>query len=124
MRTAILSSVVVLSLAAAVAEDKETATVQGKVSFKGQPLAGGEITFHPKQGKAVKVAIADDGTYSVKDLPVGATVITVESFRELRKDKEKRKFNVLPAKYADPKKSGLTYVVKAGKQEYDVDLRD
>jgi len=52
-------------------------TVKGKVTFKGKTLPGGEITFHPEKGAAVSGEIGEDGTFEVKDVPVGEAKVSI-----------------------------------------------
>jgi Carboxypeptidase regulatory-like domain len=101
-----------------------TGTVEGKVTYKGKPLAGAYVTFHPEKGKKVfSGKLDEDGTYTAKDVPVGKARVTVEVKAEKGKAKGKAPRVVIPAKYADPKTSGLTADVKKGKQIFDIDLR-
>ena len=53
-------------------------TVSGKIYYKGEPVTGGTVHFHP-QGKTGNFAsvIGTDGSYSIAKLPPGTTKITV-----------------------------------------------
>ena len=65
------------------------AKVSGKVTYNGSPVTGGSVTFHyanmkDEQGhdltnQSVSCTIGPDGTYSNTDMPVGDTVVTVET---------------------------------------------
>ena len=93
------------------AEEKkaEEGTVQGKISLKGAPLAGGDIIF-VAGGKETKGAIKANGTFEVKSLKPGSYKVAIKSLD-------------VPVKYLDADKSGLTLEVKQGKQTHDIDLQ-
>jgi hypothetical protein len=56
------------------------AKVSGKVTYKGEPVPAGSITFHPKEGGGTyPYTLNPDGTYSGSDLPTGEMVVTVET---------------------------------------------
>jgi hypothetical protein len=58
-------------------------TVHGKVTYKGAPLPGGQITFMPeKEGVHGMTAEIDpkDGTYKAVDVPTGPVKVVVKSF--------------------------------------------
>src|SRR5690242_12486783 len=60
---------------------KRTATVTGKVTYKGEPLKGGIVAFIPPRGGGTAVAadIAEDGTYTATDVLVGEVEVTVDT---------------------------------------------
>lgn len=88
----------------------KTGTVQGRVHFKGRPLAEGVVSFHPEKGKPLSGKIEVDGSYLVKDLPPGKLRITVAGER-------------LPKEYRDPKTSGIEIEVDPGKNEFTIELK-
>jgi hypothetical protein len=106
------SAVLVLTLTSTVAAaDKETANLEGKITFKGEPVVKGKVTFHPNKGKPVVAQIQKDGTYSAKNVPLGEMRVTVES-------------KGLPKKYSDSKTSSLMIQVAQGKNNFDLDLTE
>jgi hypothetical protein len=106
------SAVLLLTLTSTVAAaDKETATLEGKITFKGEPVAKGKVTIHPNKGKPVVAQIQKDGTYSAKDVPLGEMRVTVEA-------------KGLPKKYSDLKTSSLMIQVAQGKNNFDIDLTE
>jgi hypothetical protein len=111
MHILLAASAVILSLLASTvgAADKDTGTVEGKVTFKGKPLDKGKIAFHPEKGKPVTADIQKDGTYTAKNVPVGELRISIEA-------------KGLPKDYADPKKSALRLEIKKGMNNCDFDL--
>jgi hypothetical protein len=120
--------------------------VSGEVTFKGQPIPWGRITFLSEEGnKTSHVAKIVNGRYTVKDCPAGRVRIGVESFEAKKVDLSKipemmrkhaeeaggdivppdevvGKHVAIPPRYADPSKSGLEYTVRRGSQEHDIPL--
>lgn len=93
---------------------KSGATVSGKVTLKGQPLAEGEVMFVSLDQKSPKVVTAKvkDGDYAAKGLPPGKYAVAVSG--------EKAK---VPAKFATIDTSALRVEVKAGANRLDFDLK-
>jgi hypothetical protein len=133
--------VLLLSLAVAAAKPASS-VVKGSVTYKGQPITGGTIAFHPARGKPVKASLEADGTYYAKNVPVGEVKVTIET-ESLRakgnpkakakppdKDKPKDKdskppvYVAIPKKYADVETTPLRLKVKGGKQTADFKLED
>jgi len=94
-----------------VKQDGETATVTGKVQYKGQPLTAGTVLFVSKDNKG-SGKIEADGTYSVKDLPAGEYRVAITA-----------KDAALPAAYSDPEKSVLTFTAKKGSNNFNIELK-
>jgi hemoglobin len=117
-------------------EDKpaEKGDVSGKVTFKGQPLPGGTVSFVAADGKIYSSPIAADGTYNVTDVKVGEYKVAIETESAKPKDKpnppEEKKpddkgaaaFVAIPKKYAKPETTDLVATVMKGKQTKDFDL--
>jgi hypothetical protein len=104
------------------------ATVFGKVTFKKKPLSSGAISFLGEFGHS-QVTIGKDGSYQIKDAPLGPVKISVRNKREfLQKGAgEKIKWvvkSLIPTKYNDPQSSGLSYTIGSGRQEINIDLKD
>jgi len=121
------------------------ASVSGKVTYKGEPLPAGTLTFHG-QGNYL-ASIGADGTYSTTDLPIGKMVVTVETesanknkmprgayaakmakmispMPESAKSLPQGKYVRIPVKYADPKTSPLQATLKNGENNINFDLTD
>ncbi len=123
--------------------------VSGKVLYQGKPVRGGSVSFILEGGGTMFSPIEEDGSYTIPNVPPGTVKITVEteSFRptvmqrdasggapefmkkyiqekepQLLEQRAKR-YVKIPPQYSDPDKSNLTYVVKSGKQEHDIDLK-
>jgi hypothetical protein len=140
-------------LMAAAAGCGSSGTVSGKVTYKGQPLGGGNVVFYA-EGKASQTSpISPDGSYSISKIPAGPVKISVEteSVRPHKpppggmskmvppkdaippgvdpggvygpKEATAKKYVKIPPQYADAQQSGLTYTVKSGSQTHDIDLQ-
>jgi outer membrane biosynthesis protein TonB len=86
----------------------------GKVMLGGKPIKAGEVTF-VTTGKAnprvFTATLHADGTYSFDEaLPAGKYVVTVNG-------------KGIPDKFHTTTTSGLTFEVKAGTNNYDIDLK-
>jgi hypothetical protein len=115
---------------------KETGDISGKVTYGGDPMGGGTVSFIAEDGRDIKAAqITPEGTYKVAKVPVGQAAITVVApstgtEEQLGKDKSDAKAKVKPAtlgidipkKYSKPSSSGLKYDVKSGSQTHDIKL--
>lgn len=53
-------------------------SVSGKITYKGEVVSSGSLTFHTEKGGIFTYPLKD-GTYSGSDLPTGEYVVTVES---------------------------------------------
>jgi len=99
-----------------------TGRVSGTVTFKGLPLAAGEIRYVPQgdpKAKAHRGPIKD-GAYDLKDLQPGSYRVAIEASPP---KKDGVKVPSIPARYADPEKSGLVFEVKEGNQTLDIQLQ-
>jgi hypothetical protein len=117
-------------LVAALGCGESVSTVSGEVKVNDKPLPDGIISF-ASQGKKKKVreGIIKDGKYSVSDVPVGDTIVTVKETSTMTapapaKGSSKtatppKPTTLIPAKYGDPRTSGLTYTVQAGENVYN-----
>ncbi len=115
----------------------KTGTVSGKVLLDGKPVPGGYINFFPsgENSTAKTSPIGEDGSYSVKGVPVGTAKITVQGVAgsvqipnsNLPKGMEMpvsdRKAVFVPPKYSTTEQSGLSYEVKSGSQDHNVELK-
>jgi hypothetical protein len=126
------------------------AKISGSLTYKGQPIKAGAMSFHTPDGVAYPAQISEDGTYSATDLPEGELVVTVstEHLNPARKaggtaskDTDRRMkmmqsrtqegppaenkvepYVKLPEKYSNPKTSPLTVTLKSGRQVQDINL--
>jgi hypothetical protein len=123
-----------------------TGSIKGTVTFQDKPLPSGTITFLFHGGRGVESArILPDGTYSLPAVPLGESLVTVQTPdprrlpQALRKALDgpgtenatavaKRDAAVIvpsvpiPKRYNDPGTSGLTYTVGQGENLHDFEL--
>ncbi len=99
----------------------ELGAVGGTVNFKGQPLAKGEIVFHPAKGRSARGDIENGkilnvSTFEPQDgAPLGDLKVAVFATQPDPADPAGMATkSLIPAKYNDPEKSTLQISVKAG----------
>jgi hypothetical protein len=113
-------------------------TVAGKVNYKGQAVPTGTVAF--VSGSTVTTGNIQNGQYSIPNVPVGENQISVTTppapsagqqmqMKQKVEGKslttEQVKSITIPAKYARPESSGLTYTATSEKnQTYDIELVD
>src|SRR5262249_55861805 len=110
-----------------------TATVSGKVLYKGRPVTYGSVIIQNADKTAHSGPIEPDGPYTVEgvrpgDVKIG--VISRDPSRDRflqRRDAAAAKLIIknwfpLPHKLEDPNGSGLTCTVGSGQVNYDIDL--
>jgi hypothetical protein len=114
--------------------DGAGAEVTGKVTFQGQPLKAGKVTFyHPdRPGRNVIADIRPDGTYHVYGCPSGNVKVTVQALppkaattsRGKAYTGPKKAASVPPInpKYGDPATTDLVCRVSSSTQTFDIDL--
>jgi hypothetical protein len=123
--------------------------VSGKVSVDGKPAKGIALTLHYSEGSPVSIAVEGDGSFNKKGVRLGKATVTftastipplVASRLEEMKNKGagqdttdrawKQRFPgtsggpPIPAKYASPKTSPLTWEITAGTNEQNFDLKE
>jgi hypothetical protein len=100
--------------------------VSGVVKYKGEPVPGGTIMFHGQPSGVWSSEIKKDGSYTVVGIPAGTVKISVmlPVPNTVLPGGAGAKMPVIPPKYGDSEKSGLTYTVHGGSQTYPVDLVD
>jgi hypothetical protein len=118
--------------------------VSGTVTYKGQPLPEGSVTFTPVEGKGddsgqlASGQIESDGSYSLTTFNtddgavLGQHAVTVQS-RDGSQFKppqpgEPIKYVLqksrIPKKYETVKSTPLRFTVEAGSNEFDIELKD
>jgi hypothetical protein len=136
----LISSLVVI--ASACSREKPTAEVQGRVTYKGSPLPEGIILFLAEDRRQDIGSINPDGTYVVKQAPLGRNKVSVQTLPPLpppgpvtrrlnepeRKgvptgDKSPVRSVAVPARYANTDTSGLAFTVQEGLNRYDIELK-
>jgi RNA polymerase sigma-70 factor (ECF subfamily) len=95
-----------------VAEASKTCSVSGHVIYKGKPVSGGTITFHPDQGKPISAAIQEDGSFAASNVPLGALRVSIDGGKKL----------AIPKNYSDPRRTSLVATILEEKQNFEFDL--
>ena len=106
--------------------------VRGKVTFKGQPVKEGRVTFlNPKEGGAAEALIGADGAYAVQGgVVVGEYVVEITPLVQIV-DTDPGKSPPapvekpapdIPMKYRQQGRTPLRANVKAGKNEIDFQM--
>jgi hypothetical protein len=119
-----------------------TVPLSGRITYKGVPLAGGTITFHPvdaakcrpatasiqPDGSFVAATLENDrgimpGEYRVSVVLVKSPLFDVSPAQAAAAAKNNM---VLPPRYADPATSGLTVIVEpgGGSKTHNIDLTE
>jgi truncated hemoglobin YjbI len=102
--------------------DPTRAQIHGVVSFKGEPLNYGFVTFVNPDGKKFSANILKDGTYAFRvGIPPGDYTVMVEDSPTPADPGEKRLS--IPAKYRAAETSGLRFSPKLGSNAIDVNLQ-
>lgn len=127
--------------------------ISGKVTYKGKPLPGGQVTFLTLKGYTFTGAIDPEGNYKLRAL-VGEVRIAVDNRMLFNSNRPPRPdirrppgikpppgvkvddikkspaptitgtYVPYPEKYRSPDTSGLTYTVKSSSQTHDIKLSD
>ena len=104
--------------------------ITGKVTYQGQPVEEGTITFEdPATGQVNSSPLSSGGVYSL-DLPVGdykvsvsPPLVEVKSTADTPPDMLPKKVNNIPKKYWILESSGLTAQIAKDKRTFDFDLK-
>jgi hypothetical protein len=101
--------------------------ISGTVRVNGAPVSSGRVTFtsEKQNGTSVIGAIGTDGRYKVAGCPPGPVKITVSPVfsRGAPREGPEAK-DVIPLRYAKGETSDLTYTVRAGRQQHDIELKE
>jgi hypothetical protein len=145
-----LGRVLLLGLLVVAVGCRSQGSVTGKVTFNGEPMPGGTVSFLPVKGTGGGNATIDpkDGSYHMDKLPVGKVKVAVLPAQEPKLPKgvkgigppkdtplpeeAKGAFNLgkgggkyvpVPKEYTDPETSKLEVEVKPGQNTYNIDLK-
>jgi hypothetical protein len=102
---------------------EQTGTISGKVTFLGQPLPEGIVSFVSQEGKVVTDRV-HDGQYVVQGVPVGPAKITVRQIVDGFAKNQLPAGKEIPLRYRSADDSGLLYTVVSGKQTHDFELSE
>jgi hypothetical protein len=96
--------------------DENRSTVSGTITLGGKPLKAGTITFDSTEnGMSTAISIGSEGRFSTNRVPLGSNIVTIET--ESLLDGSPHLYTRIPAKYADPSKSGLSIDIKPDTNE-------
>ena len=110
------------------------AKISGTVKYRGNPLPSGTVTFFDAKKEIVGSATIDNGSYSMADVrpgKVNVSVTTPPAVKANPKHSPPKDMPgaaplpvvPIPAHYGNPEKSGLSYDVNAGQQDFPIELR-
>jgi hypothetical protein len=60
-------------------QSQTPARVKGVVTLNGQPVKGGNVTFHSADLGSYRATLSETGTYELIDLPAGSMKVTIET---------------------------------------------
>jgi len=131
-RSGLFSSVAVVLLGViSGCGSSEVADVEGTVSYRDKPLEHGRVVFHPEIGRPAFGEIGTDGGFplTTSDPEDGALIgnhrVTIHCDKASDPaDAFSDRVSLIPARYQDPKSSGLTAEVKPGKNAFYFELTD
>jgi hypothetical protein len=125
--------VLLVALAATGCSEKggSTGTVSGTVTYNGQPVPVGTISFLAEDGRSMTGELKSDGTYKVDKVPTGKNKVAVQTPAarganapaDIMGNTTQVKPVPIPEKYGDNSKSGLSLEVKKGTQTFDITLQ-
>lgn len=122
---------------------ESTGSVQGKVYLKEKLVTAGSVAFHAANNKVATARIQPDGSYHATAVGTGLAKVSVQAAVKVSVPKVEMKMDPakmgapdkakveqptgakavdIPAQYADPEKSGVTFPVKTGANEFDIKL--
>ncbi len=104
--------------------------ISGKVTFQGQPVEEGVITFsEPTTGQVNEGPLGSGGTYST-ELPAGSYKVSIapplvetKPTADTPPDLVPKKVNNIPKKYWVQESSGFTADIAKDKRTFDFDLK-
>jgi hypothetical protein len=114
---------------------KRLATLTGKVTYKGKPVAVGAIYFHGPADELAMGNLRDDGSYTATDLPIGVVKVSLRvqdpgvyaqklkgqgPSLEKPNTEDLDKVTSLPHQYSDPATSGLSYTLSPATATLDI----
>ncbi len=99
----------------------DTASVNGNITYQGQPLTSGLVTFFPSSGRPVNAATKPDGHYTAELAP-GDYTVTVTYAEPLpagykEGDPLPKPKIILPPEYSTRAKSALSASVASDQSE-------
>ncbi len=105
--------------------------VSGTVKLDGKPVDAGIITVMDDKGHSCSTQIEDGGTFTLNNAPIGKVYVGVNTMavkgqammnNANMKGKSRERIVDVPAKYLEPKQSGIVKEIEAGKS-LDIELK-
>ncbi|MCC9605738.1 hypothetical protein LOC68_21440 [Blastopirellula sp. JC732] len=102
-----------------------TGTIHGQVTYGGQPVTGGDITFYSGELEGgISESLDAEGKFVTQTpLRTGAYVVTILPPEDPSQLVVRVVAKAIPAKYRDPNKSGLTIDVREGVNSFDLEMK-
>ena len=128
MRVCLMVVAVLLAGLMTGCSNQKLAPVKGTVKYKGQPLASGSITFHPEKGRPATGTIKNGEILDVTSFvsgdgaPVGPVKVTVQSIKGGGENMYAKQESLIPEKYGQVAKSGLTAEIKPEGGDVNINL--
>ena len=109
-------------------DEREMASVSGKVTLNDKALDAGRVIFAHVEGPGAAADIQPDGTYSV-EAAVGQTAVSIDHRTKpgpepMPGGREGLWIgeSLVPEQYADAMTSGLSLDIKSGKNEFNIEM--
>ena len=124
----IVSSWILLTLSGC-SDKPKLAQVTGNVTYKGQPVKQGSITFVPAEGrpatgKIVDGKITEITCYELNDgVPLGSHKVLIQAGQQSDDMYAPTAKSPIPERYASLEKSDLTAEIVAGENTVDFELK-
>jgi hypothetical protein len=98
--------------------------VKGKVTFKGQPVTKGLVTFEPRDfGRTATGQLQSDGTYVLSTFKEGDGTVAGHHRVSISGTGPGVRKELIPAKYGGPNTSRLVADVTPEQTEFNFDLK-
>ncbi|MEW4565496.1 carboxypeptidase-like regulatory domain-containing protein [Bremerella sp. JC770] len=111
----------------------DVSKVSGTVTFNGQPVNDGIVSFMSDSGFGTSALLGDDGSYQLrsqhgKGIPSGVYKVTVSPMSEDVAESESRTYRAakrddIPSKYQNFETSALELRVENGPQVFDIQMK-
>jgi len=139
-RWVLRATLLVLLVVALAGCSRPKGIVAGKVSYNGEAVPSGTVSFYGKDDEVSSAPIGPDGTYEATKVPLGEVKVTVttppppdeNAAERLKKnpmvidkgiDIKQQKVVSVPRKYNLPGTSGISLTVTQGSQPFDITLK-
>lgn len=107
----------------------QKATIDGTVTYKGEPVRSGILRVVGPGGEFATAPIRTDGTFTLTDVVPGEVRVGIMEAPRSGSSSDGSKTGAvpravpLPAKYKDPQNSGLKYTVDNGTRSLAIELK-